>query len=360
MQQEQRRTKVANTPRPGVLLIGNFLSATNGFRSLCEELALGLKAAGWSIITASSHPGRVARLLDFLLTVLRQRNRYRVAQVDIYSGLAFVWAELVCTALRIIRKPYILTLRGGNLPTFASGSDHRVKRLLQSASAVTAPSMFLQERMHRYRQDIIVLPNQLHLTNYSFSVREHPVQKLVWLRAFHDIYNPSLAIRVVSLLTKTFPGVLLSMIGPDKGDGSLESARDLALKLGIADQVSFIGSVPKNTVAHWLNQGDIFLNTTRVDNMPVTVLEAMACGLCVVSTNVGGIPYLLEDECDALLVPDGDHLAMATAVQRLISKHDLAKRLSENARRKAEQFAWSNILPKWEKLLMEIAAEART
>jgi glycosyltransferase involved in cell wall biosynthesis len=214
--------------------------------------------------------------------------------------------------------------------------------------------------MHRYREDIIVLPNQLYLSNYSFSIREHPAQKMIWFRAFHDIYNPSMAIRVVSLLAKTFPGVLLSMIGPDKGDGSLESARDLALKLGIADKVSFIGSVPKKTVAHWLNQGDIFLNTTRVDNMPVTVLEAMACGLCVVSTNVGGIPYLLKNECEALLVPDGDHVAMATAVQRLVTEDGLAKHLSGNARRKAEQFAWSNILPKWEKLLMEVAAQSRT
>ncbi len=349
-----------NQNRPAVLLVGNFLSAIRGTRSLCEDLALGLKAAGWSVITTSSYPGRFARLLDFLLTVWRQRNRYKVAHVDVYSGLAFVWAELVCWALRMVCKPYILTLRGGNLPTFAKGSEHRVKSLLQSASAVTAPSMFLREQMHRYRDDIIVLPNQLYLPNYSFRIREHPAQKLIWFRAFHDIYNPSLAIRVVSLLTKSFPGVLLSMIGPDKGDGSLELTRDLALKLGVEDKITFTGLIPKNTVAHWLNQGDIFLNTTRVDNMPVTVLEAMACGLCVVSTNVGGIPYLLENECDALLVPDGDHVAMATAVQRLVTEDGLAKHLSENARRKAEHFAWSNILPKWEKLLMEVAAQTQT
>jgi glycosyltransferase involved in cell wall biosynthesis len=149
------------------------------------------------------------------------------------------------------------------------------------------------------------------------------------------------------------------MIGPDKGDGSLESTRDLALKLDVVDKITFTGPVLKNTTAYWLNQGDIFLNTTRVDNMPVSVLEAMACGLCVVSTNVGGIPYLLENECDALLVPDGDHVAMARAVQRLVTEDGLAKRLSENARRKAEQFAWSNILPRWEKLFMEVAAQAR-
>ncbi len=348
---------VDNRNRPAVLLVGNFLSASKGTRSLCEDFALGLKAEGWSVITTSPHPGRVARLLDFLLTVWRCRNRYRVAQVDVYSGPAFVWAELVCWALRRVYKPYILTLRGGDLPTFAKKSDHRIRSLFQSASAVTTPSMYLLEQMHQYRKDIIVLPNQLYLTRYPFSVREHPAPKLIWLRSFHDIYNPSLAIRVVSLLTKNFPGVRLSMIGPDKEDGSLELTRDLALKLGVSDKVTFTGPVPKNSIAHRLNQGDVFLNTTHVDNTPVSVLEAMACGLCVVSTNVGGIPYLLENERDALLVSDDDDIAMAKAVQRLLTEGGLAKRLSENARRKAEQFAWSNILPKWEKLLMEVAAQ---
>lgn len=345
--------------RPAMLLVGNFLSATKGSRSLCEDLALRLKAEGWSVITTSSRPGRIARLLDFLLTVWRERNRYGVAQVDVYSGPAFVWAELVCWALRKVRKPYILTLRGGNLPAFAGSADQRVRRLFQSASAVTAPSMYLLEQMHRHCTDIILLSNPIYLTKYSFSLRRQPAPRLIWLRALHNIYNPSLAVQVVALLRESLPGVRLSMIGPDKGDGSLQSARDLALKLGVADRITFTGPVPKDSIAHWLNQGDIFLNTTRVDNTPVSVLEAMACGLCVVSTNVGGIPYLLQNEGDSLLVPDDDHVAMAAAVQRLVTEDGLAERLSRNARQKSEQFSWSNVLPQWEKLLMEVAAQAR-
>ncbi|MBX3301833.1 MAG: glycosyltransferase family 4 protein [Nitrospira sp.] len=218
---------------------------------------------------------------------------------------------------------------------------------------MTAPSRYLLEQMQPYRKDIILLPNPLDLSKYSFSLRRHPAPSLVWLRALHNIYNPSLAVRVVALLSEDFPDVRLSMIGPDKGDGSLESARDLAVQLGVSDRTTFTGPVPKDSIAHWLNQGDIFLNTTRVDNTPVSVLEAMACGLCVVSTNVGGIPYLIENECDALFVADDDHIAMAKAVQRLVTEDGLAERLSKNARKKIESFDWSNILPKWEKLFRE-------
>lgn len=344
--------------RPPVLLVGNFLSAARGTRGVCEDLALGLKAAGWSVITTSSRPGRVARLADFLLTVWRHRNRYQVAQVDVYSGPSFLWAEWVCRALRMARKPYILTLHGGNLPAFAQAGK-RAQHLLESACAVTTPSEYLFELMREHRQDLVLLPNSLDLSKYPFKHRAHPALNLVWLRCFHDLYNPSLAVKVVALLAKDFPSVRLVMIGPNKGDGSLESAMDLALKLGVLDKITFVGPVPKDTTPQWLNRGDIFLNTTSIDNMPVSILEAMACGLCIVSTNVGGIPYLLEDESDALLVPAADDKAMATAVQRLVTEGGLAERLSCNGRRKVEEFGWSNILPRWEKLLMEAAAGAQ-
>lgn len=345
---------------PGLLLVGNFLSGSSGTRGVCEDLAVALETAGWPVLTTSSRPSRFARLLDFLLTVWWQRHRYNVAQVDVYSGLAFVWAELVCWALRMTKKPYVLTLHGGNLPVFAQGSGKRVQRLLQSSSAVTTPSAYLFEQMRPYRQDLVLIPNPLDLAKYPFKHRERPAPNLVWLRAFHDIYNPSLAVRVVALLAKDFPTVRLVMMGPDKGDGSRESMKDLALKLGVVDRVTCTGQVPKDEIPHRLHQGDIFLNTTRVDNTPVSVLEAMACGLCIISTNVGGIPYMLEDEYDALLVPAGDHAAMAKAVQRLLTEEGLAKRLSGNARRKVEQFDWSNILPKWERLFTGVAAEHTT
>ena len=327
---------------------------------MCEDLALALKSAGWSVLTTSDRRNRVARLLDFLLTVWRQRHRYGVAQVDVYSGRAFVWAELVCWALRMARRPYILTLHGGNLPAFSRSSDKRVRRLLRSSSAVTAPSTYLHEQMRQYRPDMVLLPNPLDLTKYPYRRRQHPTPNLVWLRAFHDIYNPSLAVRVVALLVQNFPRVRLVMIGPDMGDGSREATKDVALELGVVDRVMYTGQVPKNETPHWLHQGDIFLNTTRVDNTPVSVLEAMACGLCIISTNVDGIPYMLEDEYDALLVPAGDQAAMAKAVQRLLTEDGLAERLSGNARRKVEQFDWSNILPRWERLLTGVAAEHKT
>jgi glycosyltransferase involved in cell wall biosynthesis len=149
------------------------------------------------------------------------------------------------------------------------------------------------------------------------------------------------------------------MAGPDKGDGSLEETRQAARELGVEDRIAFPGAVPKSEVPATLAKGGIFLNTTSIDNTPVSVLEAMACGLCVVSTNVGGIPYLLRHGQDALLVPPGDADAMAAAVRTLVARPDLAAAMAASARQRAEEFDWARILPEWQRLLRSITGRGQ-
>ena len=155
----------------------------------------------------------------------------------------------------------------------------------------------------------------------------------------------------MALLAHDFPEIQLVMVGPDKGDGSLGQTKAAAAAAGVSHLIKFPGAVPKKEVPVWLKEADIFLNTTDVDNTPVSLMEAMASGLCIVSTNVGGIPYLLEHEQDALLVPPDDPQAMARAVRRILTEPGLGEHLSRQARRKAEQFDWSVVLPRWEALL---------
>ena len=126
----------------------------------------------------------------------------------------------------------------------------------------------------------------------------------------------------------------------------------------MGDRVEFVGAVTKAAVPAALSEGDIFLNTTNVDNAPVSVVEAMACGLCVVTTSVGGIPHLIEDGRSGLLVPPDDAAAMAGAVRRVLTTEGLARRLSEDGRRIAERSDWSKVLPQWESILGRLAGAA--
>jgi glycosyltransferase involved in cell wall biosynthesis len=337
-----------------ILLIGNFLSSKGGNHTMAEEMAEHLKTTGYSVITASSQRFRLFRLLDMVFTSWGRKKEYQVAYVELYSGPAFLWAEAVCGVLSLLKKPYILALHGGNLPIFAQRWPERVKRLLCKPTKVVAPSGYLVEKMQVWRDEIAIIPNPIKVQLYPFRSRSRPMPRLVWLRAFHEIYCPQMAPRLIAVLRATFPEITLTMIGPDKGDGTLQETKDLIHALGLDTNIEIIEGIPKGQVPELLRQGDIFINTSCVDNTPVSVIEAMACGLCVVSTNVGGIPYLLEHDHDALLVPPDDPEVLAAAVQRILVEPGLAERLSKNARCKAERYDWSVTIPQWEKLFLEI------
>ena len=85
------------------------------------------------------------------------------------------------------------------------------------------------------------------------------------------------------------------MLGRDKGDGSLQASLQLVQELGLEGLVTIPGGVDPRDVPLYLDENDIFLNTSTIDNAPVSLIEAMASGLAVVSTNVGGIPDLVRD-----------------------------------------------------------------
>lgn len=202
------------------------------------------------------------------------------------------------------------------------------------------------------------MPNALEIAAYNYRQRTAPLARLGWLRAFHESYNPRLAVETLSQLAGEFPGLRLEMAGPDKGDGSRDRARRAGRELSVEGRLLIQPAVAKREVPSWMDRIDIFLNTTNYDNTPVSVLEAMACGACVVSTSVGGIPWLLRHEHDALLVPPDNPRQMAAAVRRLLREPGLAARLSRNARLKCEQFDWDAILPEWRRLLLSAARGA--
>jgi glycosyltransferase involved in cell wall biosynthesis len=347
--------EAARAQPPRVLIAANFLSSSGGSRSVVEDLAERLAARGYALVTASHYRGGWLRGAHMIATALARRGEYDVAVVDLYSGRAFLIGEALSVVLKALGRPFVLVLRGGALPQFSARRAGRVRACLARASVVAAPSDYLLEEMRPFNDALRLLPNPVDLAAYEPRARRSVQPRLVWLRSFHEIYNPTLAPKVVALLADDFPEVRLTMVGRDKGDGSFRRTREIASSLGVADRISFPGGVLKRDVPAQLNRGDIFLNTTDVDNTPVSVLEAMASGLCVVSTNVGGVPRLLEHERDALLVPPGDAEAMAAAVRRLLHDPALAARLSREGRRKAEQFDWSLVMPQWESLFESVA-----
>lgn len=340
---------------PPLLYVGTFLSKAGANRSYCEDLADRLEMRGRHVVRTSQRLPRLSRVADMLRVAWRERGSYRAAIVDVFSGMAFVWAEAVCFELARLGKPFVLTLHGGNLPEFAAKWPRRVRHLLGSAAAVTAPSSFLAERMRAFREDLRVVRNAIDIDSYPFAPRDRARSRLVWVRAFHEMYDPVLAVDVLARVAARHPDVRLAMIGPDK-DGSRARVESRARQLGVLDRLDLPGAVSRVEVADRLGAADVFVNTTRVDNTPLSVIEAMASGLCVVSTSVGGIPHLVRDGETGILVPPGDAAAMADGIDRVLREPALAARLSRGARAFATECDWAPVLAQWDALLDGVAA----
>jgi glycosyltransferase involved in cell wall biosynthesis len=157
-----------------------------------------------------------------------------------------------------------------------------------------------------------------------------------------------MAIDVLENLKRSYPKAELCMIGPEKGMTIEELSNYAKLK---KVNVTFTGKLSKSEWTKRSEKFDVFINTTHFDNTPVSVIEAMALGLPIVSTNVGGIPFLLKNNETALLVQDSAVDEMTQAIIELIENSELANQLSQNGRKLAEQFDWNSVKNQWKEIL---------
>lgn len=340
-------------PGRNLLMVGNHFYSNKYNKNVWHFLAQKLKQSGWKVITTSNKIPKLQRLMDMLWTIWSKRHDYSVAQVDVFSRDAFFWAECSCLLLHQLNKPIVLTLHGGRLPEFGNDHQKRIRRLLNLGTIVVTPSPFIQNGMKKYGKDIRLIKNPIDLPAAIYRERTSPQPKLIWLRSFHRIYNPILIPQILNKLEENYPEISILMVGPDKGDGSLQDLESLAEHLGVRHRIEIIGSVDHQEICKYLDKGDIFVNTSNYDTAPRSLLEAMANGLCIVSTNVGGIPWLAKDGVEALLVPPDNPELMAKAIAKILSNAELASALSRNARNGVEQSDWSMILPQWESIFLE-------
>ncbi|MBI3666345.1 MAG: glycosyltransferase family 4 protein [Acidobacteria bacterium] len=341
--------------RPRLGFIGPMVGRNPGYvTSQGEVLAALLRQTGYQVIAASGHKNRYVRLVDIAGTMVRQRRRVDLLALEVYSGRSFVVEDVASSLGALHRKPIIMILHGGNLPEFMARFPRWSRRVLRRAAALVAPSEYLARAVASWGFPARVIPNVVEVARYPYRYRPNVRPRLFWMRSFHAIYNPMLAIRVLARLRFRFSDATLVMAGQDKG---LErQVQRFADKLGVSEHVRFPGFLDHAGKTREGEAADIFLNTTNVDNMPVAVVEACAMGLPVVSTAAGGVPDLLTDGETGLLVRPDDEEAVALAVETLVNDAELAARLSASGRRLAEASSWERVRPQWEQLFAEVMA----
>lgn len=312
-----------------------------------------LQNEGHEVFCSSDKINKTARLLAMCLTIIKHRNTVDIVLIDTFSTSNFYYALITSQLSRILSLKYIPILHGGNLPKRLKHSEVFSTLIFKYAYKNVSPSLYLAHEFKKYNFETVYIPNTIPISEVPFKLRTNFEPKLLWVRAFDKIYNPVMAIKVLSLLKLNHKNATLCMVGPDK-DGSINEVKNLAKQLEVINSVTFTGVLPKDQWHQLSENFDIFINTTNIDNMPVSIVEAMALGLPIISTNAGGLPYLIENGVVGLLVPINDEKKMAQAIVSLLDFPAKAIELSKNAHEKAEKFNWSVVKVDWEKLLENV------
>jgi glycosyltransferase involved in cell wall biosynthesis len=292
-------------------------------------------------------------LIDIVSFLCRRRGLIDIQCLQVFGGPSFVVEDVASLLGKIFRQRIVMFLRGGAFPAFMDKYPKWTRRVLSRADEIIVPSEYLARAVARMEFRARVIPNVIDISGYRFKRRSLLQPRLFWMRAFQPVWNPEMAVRVLARLRTQVPEATLVMGGQDKG---FELAvKKQAAQLGLNGSIRFAGFLDLPAKVREGQSADIFINTNRIDNMPVGVVEACAMGLPVVATAVGGIPDLLKDGETGLLVPDDDDRAMVDAIQRLLAEPRLAEQLSENGRGLAERSSWDRVRPQLEKLFANVS-----
>jgi glycosyltransferase involved in cell wall biosynthesis len=337
---------------PRLCFIGPMIGINPGHVTTQGEIISTLfKQLDYQVARASFHLNRYARLIDIVATIIKKRREIDILIVHTFGGPSFVIEDIASRLGRLFGHRVIMFLHGGAFPQFMANFPRWARRVLGRAHAIVAPSDYLARAIELYGFQARIIPNIINISVYPYRNRSQLKPRLFWMRSFHEVWNPLMAVRVLARIREKYPGATLVMAGQDKGLQT--EARKLAHELGVIEAVRFPGYLNLADKIEEFSRADIFINTNRIDNMPVALIEACAIGLPVVTSNVGGIPYLFVDGETALFVRDDDDQQMAEAIYTLLDNPALAAKLSAAGRLLAERSSWDQVRPKWEEMFRE-------
>jgi glycosyltransferase involved in cell wall biosynthesis len=292
----------------------------------------------------------MARFPIYLATLLAGLREADVAHI---FSAAF-WSFLIAAApaiwvSRIFGKKILVHYHSGLAQRHLSAS-WMARTILRRADKLVVPSPYLVEVFREHGLAAQAIPNLVDLTLFSYRARNPLRPLLLCSRNLESCYGIDLVLRAFAEVQRPFPNARLWILG----EGSQENAiRRLIAELNLTG-VEVPGSVSRENIGRFYDQADILINASRVDNMPVSILEAFAAGLPVVTTDAGGIPYIVRHEQTGLLSATEDSKQLAANVIRLLDDSALARRLAENAHEQSHTYHWSTVREHWLRVYREL------
>ena len=272
---------------------------------------------------------------------IRAFQRARCQAVLVEFGQVAVQAMSACRRLRL---PMIVHFHGFDVHSrsILDRVEARYAQLFEQAAALIVVSSSMEKELLRLgapRAKTHYLPNAVDPSHFRVAAPGLSSPTFVAVGRFVQKKGPQLTIAAFALVHRRFPEARLRMIG----DGVLRGpCSDLARGLGMGDAVTFLGTQPNTVVAKEMSEARAFVQHSVVasdgdsEGMPVSVLEASASGLPVVSTRHAGIPEVVVDGETGLLVDERDVEGMSRQMERLIQDPSMAARLGHAGRQRIE------------------------
>ncbi len=309
----------------------------------------------------------VARLLPYSFALHAAAAHADVVHVLASSGWS--WHLFAAPAVWIARAagvPVVVNYRGGGAGPFLERAGAWVKPTLRRSNALVVPSEFLREVFGRFGMDARVVPNVIDAERFapaapavgaaadSAPARSGP--HVLIARNLEAVYDVATGLRAFRQVRDELPGARLFVAGTGPERARLQA---LASELGLGASAEFVGRIENEAMPSFYRKVDVMLNPSLADNMPISILESLASGVPVVTTNVGGIPYLVRQDETAQMVAPGDDRAMATAILRLWSDRALAERQTRAGLALAGEYTWARVGARWAAVYREVIATGR-
>jgi glycosyltransferase involved in cell wall biosynthesis len=277
------------------------------------------------------------------LQLLTKARKYDILHIFTPGYFAFLLAPAPAILLaKLFGKKTILNYRDGRAEDHLRKSPLSV-RIIRHVDLIVTPSEFLIYVFSKFGLPARSIPNIVDLKRFYFRDRTYPRPLFLHNRGLEPLYNVQCTIRAFALIQERYPdaSLIIAHNGPMRKE--LEQlVSDLNLR-----NVNFIGHVSQQKTPRVYDEADIYVMSPNIDNMPVSVLECFAAGLPVISTRVGGIPYILQHERTGLLVDRDDHRAIANSAFRLLEEDGLAAELTRNGRDECAKYAPATVANQW-------------
>jgi L-malate glycosyltransferase len=298
---------------------------------------------GFRWTTRIKYVRTVATQLFYWPALLRELRHADVVHVFSASYFSFLLAPLPAVLIaRLLGKPVVMNYRSGEAPDHLKHSAI-ARATLRRVEQNAVPSRFLHEVFAGFGIRSEIIPNIVDGERFRFRRRDRLHPRVLSTRNFEALYNLPCTLRAFRVVQDRYPDATLTLVGAGSQDAAV---RALAAELQLRN-VTFAGRVPPDDIWRYYAEADIYLQTPNIDNMPTSVLEAFASGCPVVATRAGGVPAILTDQAQGLLVECGDHQAAGAAILRLLGDPALARGLADAAFESCAKYQWSSVRTQW-------------